>query len=440
MSRSSDPVLLPRPTGRRRKATAAPIDHPTPVDQEFVRERLTRARVRLALSHPFLAAAVMRLPLRSASQQDWCATAATDGYHIFYNPEWIATLDDVALRGLLAHEVLHVLFAHSSRLGDRDPPTWNWACDFAINALLLAQGFRLPKGGLFSRDFKDQPAETIYRKLLDEGSQGDAFRVTASGRLQVPPRDGDVADAMSLTGLADCNIPTAGADLVHPEDPRVRPFRPDDAPDPEQVDAIRGELRADALSRLQGSSAQVFSAACQAADAARVDWRALLRDRLTERIKGDWMSYPFSKRHLYRGLFMPSPGMLVPGHIVFAIDTSGSMPDALIDSIAGELRSFRETFPCRLTVIQADLAIRALTEYEAMDGAEIPRRMPVKGRGGTDFRPVFEWLAVHAHDALLLYATDGQGIFPSSAPPNAVIWLLTSADSGKIPFGSVLKL
>jgi predicted metal-dependent peptidase len=152
------------------------------------------------------------------------------------------------------------------------------------------------------------------------------------------------------------------------------------------------------------------------------------------------MSYPFSKRHLYRGLFMPSPGMLVPGHIVFAIDTSGSMPDALIDSIAGELRSFRETFPCRLTVIQADLAIRALTEYEAMDGAEIPRRMPVKGRGGTDFRPVFEWLAVHAHDALLLYATDGQGIFPSSAPPNAVIWLLTSAHSGKIPFGSVLKL
>ncbi len=137
---------------------------------------------------------------------------------------------------------------------------------------------------------------------------------------------------------------------------------------------------------------------------------------------------------------MPSPGMLVPGHIVFAIDTSASMTDTLIGSIAGELRTFRETFPCRLTVIQADIAIRAVTEYQAMDGSEIEKRMTVHGRGGTDFRPVFAWLTDHAPDALLLYATGGLGRFPEPPPANAVIWLLTGGDSGKIPFGSVVKL
>ena len=68
-------------------------------------DRLVRARVRLALAHPFLATALMRLPLCEVVGQGWCATAATDGYHIFYNPDWIAGLDDPSLRGLLAHEV-----------------------------------------------------------------------------------------------------------------------------------------------------------------------------------------------------------------------------------------------------------------------------------------------------------------------------------------------
>ena len=43
-------------------------------------------------------------------------TMATDGYHIFYNPEWTSKLKNNELRGVIAHEVLHVVFAHSERL------------------------------------------------------------------------------------------------------------------------------------------------------------------------------------------------------------------------------------------------------------------------------------------------------------------------------------
>ncbi|MFN9910790.1 MAG: DUF2201 family putative metallopeptidase, partial [bacterium] len=48
----------------------------------------------------------MRLPVREVTQSSWCTTAATDGYHLFYNPAWVAGLADAELRGLLAHEVL----------------------------------------------------------------------------------------------------------------------------------------------------------------------------------------------------------------------------------------------------------------------------------------------------------------------------------------------
>jgi predicted metal-dependent peptidase len=131
-----------------------------------------------------------------------------------------------------------------------------------------------------------------------------------------------------------------------------------------------------------------------------------------------------------------------PREVVFAIDTSGSMDDQTLAKLLGELRAFREAFPCRVTLLQADAAIQEVRVFEAMDGVEVPQRMAMKGRGGTDFRPVFEWLAREAPDAVLLYATDGFGAFPQGAPPSPVLWLLTTphVEAKKIPFGACVEI
>lgn len=414
-----------RPRGRaQRDAGRSP-----PVDTAQVEARLRRARVRLALTHPFLAAAVMRLPLRAAVAQYWCPTAATDGHHIFFNPDWVARIDDAALRGLLAHEVLHVLFAHSPRLGGRDPRRWNRACDFAINALLIDQGFRLPRGGLHCSAFDGLPAEAIYPLLIDDSNNDSGAQVDRSGSIRE-----------AGSGEETSTLPVVGDDLVRADDPRVRPLQSDDAPDAEQAEAIRAQLRADARARLSGESAQRFDSACQALETQKIDWRAVLQHRLSERIQGDWSLYPFSKRHIHRGLYMPSATLRVPDHIVFAIDTSGSMSDQTIARIVAELRAFRETFPCRLTIIQADSILQSVKEFQAMDGCDVPSRMTIMGRGGTDFRPVFDWMSTQAPHALLVYATDGWGAFPERSPGHAVLWLLTGAHAHPVPFGSVLRV
>ena len=139
-----------------------------PPDRVRVAQRVLRARIRLALSHPFLATSVMRLPVREVVKVPWCRTAATDGYHLFYNPDWMGGLTDAELRGVLAHEVLHVLFSHSERRTEREPRPWNIACDFAINLLLIDQGFRLPEGGMISREFAGMTAEEIYALLATQ--------------------------------------------------------------------------------------------------------------------------------------------------------------------------------------------------------------------------------------------------------------------------------
>ena len=48
--------------------------------------RVLRARLGLMLGHPYLAAALARLPVVNAAGFGWCDTMATDGYYIYVNP------------------------------------------------------------------------------------------------------------------------------------------------------------------------------------------------------------------------------------------------------------------------------------------------------------------------------------------------------------------
>jgi predicted metal-dependent peptidase len=393
-----------------------------------IEQRLLKARVQLSLQQPFLAAALMRLPFRQISGMSWCNTMATDGYHIFYNPEWSTKLKNNELRGVIAHEVLHVVFAHSDRLLERTPNRWNLACDFAINLLLIEQGFTLPEGGMYLKIYEGLTADEIYEKLPpDLNIKFDNFGHP------------NTASEQEQSG----QIYPIGNDLIPRDDPRVKPLQDMDMPDTEQMGSLRENLRQDSASKLHGRSAAYFKQECMAADEGSVDWKSLMRNWLFDRIKSDWSSYPFSKKHIHRGLFMPSMGVQSPGHIVFAIDTSGSMSIEDISEIISEIRGFRDVFPCKLTIIQADVEIQSTIEYEEMDGIEIPSRMEISGRGGTSFEQVIELVDESIFGSkVLIYATDGFGSFPKINPDFPVIWLLTpySIEIKEIPFGSIVKL
>jgi predicted metal-dependent peptidase len=405
-----------------------------PSSPDELKARVTRARIRLALRQPFLASALMRLPIVQVDAMSWCTTMATDGFHIFYNPGWVAKLQDSELRGVLAHELLHVLFSHATRRAARVPKVWNQACDYAINLLLIDVGFRLPKGGLADDRFSGMTSEQIYDDLLKSSSQRHGG---GSSRAE-----GDL-DEHDESGVL-CPV---GADLLDPDDPRTMPLRSSDMPDAEQLRDLAAELRTEASSRLQGRVGAWFQQECDAADSARVDWRAVLRAWLQDRMRCDWSMWPPSKKHIHRGLLLPSVGVEAPGHLVFAVDTSGSMELSVLAQIYGEIAAFRETFPCSLSVIQADTAVKSVVEYGELDGVDIPKHFAVVGRGGTDFRAVFKWMEERlgsstSASSALVFATDGAGRFPDAPPGWPVIWLRTpnGVPDRAFPFGMVVDL
>ena len=88
-----------------------------------------------------------------------------------------------------------------------------------------------------------------------------------------------------------------------------------------------------------------------------------------------------------------------------------------------------------IDIIVADAKVHSHQTF--YDGDEL--LYSLKGGGGTDFRPVFEYIGQHLYDtSLLLYFTDLEGVFPQEEPLYNVVWV--SPKEGDIPFGRVIEI
>ena len=104
------------------------------LDKE-IRESLTTARIGLLLKEPFFGNLATRLTLVNADR--WLPTAATDGRRFYYNTKFLQQLSPKQIEFLFGHEVLHVVYDHIGRRGDRDPQLSNIAADYCVNGDLI---------------------------------------------------------------------------------------------------------------------------------------------------------------------------------------------------------------------------------------------------------------------------------------------------------------
>ena len=133
-----------------------------------IARRIQKARTALVLDHPFFGSLLFRLKDLECGSIE---TMATDGVSLYYNPQFVETLNAATLAGTLAHEVMHPALHHHVRRSGRDPKRWNVACDFAINPLLVDARLSLPEGILLDNRFRGMSAEQIYNLLETEAGQ-----------------------------------------------------------------------------------------------------------------------------------------------------------------------------------------------------------------------------------------------------------------------------
>jgi len=114
--------------------------------------------------------------------------------------------------------------------------------------------------------------------------------------------------------------------------------------------------------------------------------------------------------------------------LVIAIDTSGSCSRQTVSRFLAETYSIlsqRENFFQKMNVyfLQCDCVIQDAAQITSKeDWLDYSKKIKIQGRGGTDFRPVFEYVnRLRTQKKLknlraILYFTDGDGIYPTQPP------------------------
>lgn len=359
---------------------------------------MLKARAQLLMDQPFFGTLAIRLKLVADPE---VKTAATDGSRLMYAPDFINKLDPIKLRGLIAHEVMHCVFNHMTRRQERDPKIWNSACDFAINSHLVDSGFVLPDGALLSNDYKDMTAEAIYNAIKD-----DAPKPCAWGMV-VDHGAGTVASGSSAAVESDWQIAVTQA---------------------AEVARQRGKLP----SNIELFIADIVSP--------KVDWRSVLWPFLTSIVQNDYTWTRPNRAYISEDEYLPSMRNEAAGKFAVAIDTSASITNDEIKQFIGEIAAIhRELEPEQVVVVQCDCIVQDVVKVNREDSLEV-LDITTKGRGGTAFEPVFDFINDNHPDVeAVVYLTDLESSEFGPEPMYPVLWVSTNTRQGA-PFGDVVYL
>ena len=347
------------------------------LDRE-IREKLITARVGLLLRASFFGNLATRLKLVNADE--WCPTAATDGRNFYYNSRFVNMLKPKEVEFLFGHEVLHCVYDHFGRRGDRDPQLFNIANDYCVNADLKKHRvgeFITSVPCLYDPKYQDMSSEEIYDILYENAEKIDI---------------GSLIDKMLDEHLdGEGNSEGGDKDGDGKEKGQGRPKY-----SAEEKQKIRDEIKeavlaAAAASDGAGNLPAGVKRIIQDMTAPKMNWRELIRMQLESTIKSDYTWLRSSRRGWHMDAVMPGMKLEPMIDIAISIDASGSMGEKILKDVLGEVAGIMEQFPnYRIHVVSFDTEVYNPQQFDSENLDDITE-YEVMGGGGTDFDCVFRY-------------------------------------------------
>ena len=370
---------------------------------------------------------------------------STDGKTLYYDPVFVLrTYRDSkeALTRTYLHSVLHCIFMHpflSGSVDEDDRRLRDLACDIAVESVICE--LDLPCAGTDDEAKK----KDILRKIRRETGFLTAEKLLAALRKESEGTDlfGSLhllevlfrADDHSLWYSAEEQ--PADADDVAAEALKLPADDTETAEEWKRI-AERTEMEIETFAKVKGKYASSLVQNLRAVNREHYDYDGFLRKfaALNETVKVsddefDYIYYNYGLQH-YRNMPLIEPLEYREDSkikdFVIAIDTSGSVAGEEVQSFLQKtyniLRS-RESFNNKVNVhiVQCDAKIQSDTVITCpADFDRYMETMEIRGLGGTDFRPVFEYVDGLLRDGEfsdlkgLIYFTDGLGTYPASKP------------------------
>lgn len=387
--------------------------------------------------------------------------AATDGYTVYIGPQFFDLKPIRERAAVIAHEILHVCFRHPQRRGSRHGELWNIAVDAVVNAGLekLSKYLILPGDYITfekiidldtrrTRADNDWTSESVYEYLLKQAKDGlkqaiDEFK-DQNGDTDSKGKKGSGRSNKTLDDLINelvseirKNFPDAGRDLLTSKKR-------------ENID-LEEKTWESRLNRAMSAGTDpnsILGQLLKEFPKSELPWEALLRQYMKSaclpRTQDNWTRPGRQMLATSSRIFMP--GIKQQNGLqkaVVIVDTSGSIyanPKAL-NAFAAEITAIQKQTGCLIELIYADAAIAA-TYTIKNDGKSFTQKLnegkfTPKGGGGTNFIPAIE-LARQYKPAVVVYLTDGEGVFPSTTYGMNLLWVIST--DIKAPVGRTIHL
>jgi predicted metal-dependent peptidase len=314
---------------------------------------------RLLMDEPFFACLSRKIEKRedrSIPTAGVLVNPTSGQFEMIYNPDFLASLPEHEVKGVLKHEFYHLIFEHVT---NRKPEgvahkTWNIAADLAINSHLQGE---LPKFACMPGvgPFKDLPLHQSAEWYLKNITQDQVDQCNA-------PADGmDGGEGQAGTGQLDSH---EGWDESEGDDPgkdaakqmakeRLKQAMKEAAKEASQSPngwgSVGGDLKKEIMKRLE----------------TKVDWKKVLRYfiKTSQRANKSSTVRRINKRYAY---IHPGKKVKRQAKIAIAIDQSGSVGDDMLEKFFGELNKLAKL--AAFTVVPFDTKVDDKLVYEWKQG------------------------------------------------------------------------
>jgi predicted metal-dependent peptidase len=327
------------------------------------------------------------LMVGKTSVVDGVPTACTNGRDERYGREFVKKLRDPELNFVVAHENGHKMYRHLTtwkKLHDENHRLANAACDYVINLMLkdldptesVIAMPRFPVGhpmagkvmGLVDERFRGMNSKQVFDILKQEQEEGGSGDGDGDGEGGFDDHDWDDAKDMSEQEKKELE---------------------------REIDqAIRQGMMAQQKIAGTGASGGLDRELADLLEP-KVNWREVLRDFVksicNSKDASSWRKV--NRRFLSTGTYMPSLIGEKVGHLVIAIDTSGSVGDEELSEFLSEVKGIAEEVnPACVDLLYWGSSVVGHETYGDGEATNIINSTRPKDGGGTSPSCVSEYL------------------------------------------------
>ena len=342
-----------------------------------VYDRIIVARVGLLLRHPFFGNMATRLRILAAD--DWLMTAAVDGRNLYYNTQFFNAMSNKEIEFVVAHEILHMVFDHLGRRGDRNPMLYNIAADYKVNNTLVRDRIgEKPKIVDCYQDFKYESwsSEEIYDSIFDEAKKNGEEFLKELGEMLDEHLSNEDDEGESGNG-EDKDSNGNGISKSKPKYSK------------EEISKIKDEIKESMIQAAQSAGAGnvpgEVARMIKELTEPKMNWREILRQQIQSTIKSDFSFMRPSRKGWHTGAILPGMNFDETIDLCIAIDMSGSIGNIQAQDFLSEIKGIMDEYKdYNIKLWCFDTKVYNEQDFSA-DSGETLLDYEIMGGGGTDF-------------------------------------------------------